>query len=455
MKIYSQGDQAIVVAIEKEVSKSLTEDLLTLRSYLIEQNYPFIIEIVPSESDMMIVYDARDMIKHHNIQSPFLYMKALIESIHLNIKHDFNQQDLIEIPIVYGSKYGPDLESLLKHYKIKLETFIELHSKAQYFVSMMGYSPGFPYLTGLNKKLYINHTSKQKKFIPAGSVVLEGKKCGIVTTDTINDWLVIGYTPLSLFNPKEHDGVIPCGALDTLAHEIANRLVANDKNEATLEMTNKMATIRFTEPTLIALAGGNVKAYTEHMTISPYKLYLLDKGDVLKFRETSYTSRVYLAVGGGFELDAWLGSNSTDFNVKIGGFKGRTLQDGDEIKLKRDYKVTSKANRMGMMLEGEKIKAFYEDMPPYQTVKKGTIQIKRDGTPIILLNDHYTLGSYPQIGTIASYHLTKLAQKPQGSRLKFQFIDILTAEKNLVKYSNWLNQLFHGIEYRMQLEMMK
>lgn len=60
-------------------------------------------------------------------------MKALIESIHLNIKHDFNQQDLIEIPIVYGSKYGPDLESLLKHYKIKLETFIELHSKAQYF----------------------------------------------------------------------------------------------------------------------------------------------------------------------------------------------------------------------------------------------------------------------------------------------------------------------------------
>lgn len=88
-------------------------------------------------------------------------MKALIESIHLNIKHDFNQQDLIEIPIVWFEIWS-DLESLLKHYKIKLETFIELHSKAQYFVSMMGYSPGFPYLTGLNKKLYINHTSKQK-----------------------------------------------------------------------------------------------------------------------------------------------------------------------------------------------------------------------------------------------------------------------------------------------------
>ena len=53
----------------------------------------------------------------------------------------------------------------------------------------------------------------------------------------------------------EYAGVIPCGALDTLGHEIANRLVANDKNEATLEMTHIMAKIRFTEPTLIALTG--------------------------------------------------------------------------------------------------------------------------------------------------------------------------------------------------------
>lgn len=235
---------------------------------------------------------------------------------------------------------------------------------------------------------------------------------------------------------------------------------------------------------------------------------------MLKFEETNRTSRVYLAVGGGFNLEEWLGSTSTDFNVKLGGFEGRQLQNGDEIEMKRlyserhqklfenlaesrqtdwgvdsyalsfnymsdvfhviknkgsedfkenvlqrftthNYKVTSKANRMGMVLEGEKVKAYYDDMPAHQSVKRGTIQVKRDGTPIILLNDHYTLGSYPQIGTIASYHLTKLAQKPTGSKLKFQFIDIETAEKNLIKYSNWLNQLFHGIEYRMQLEMLK
>ncbi|TGV02642.1 carboxyltransferase domain-containing protein, partial [Mesorhizobium sp. M8A.F.Ca.ET.173.01.1.1] len=111
MKIYSQGDQAIVVSIEKEVSKDLTDDLLALKTYLVNKNYPFITEIVPTESDMMICYDARDMIKHHNIKSPFLYMKALLQSVQLEIKHVEETSEPIQIPDVYGSEFGQDLSS--------------------------------------------------------------------------------------------------------------------------------------------------------------------------------------------------------------------------------------------------------------------------------------------------------------------------------------------------------
>ena len=213
MKIYSQGDQAIVVSIEKNVSQRLTEDLLSLRAYLIDKSYPFITEIVATESDLMICYDARDMIKHHHIQSPFLYMKALIDSIKLEIRHHRQQlqakyiqkQQSVNIPVIYGGEFGPDLQHLLKHLKLKLEDFVKLHTQEKYFVSMMGYSPGFPYLTGMNKKLHVNHTSEKKKFIPCGSVIMEGKKCGIVTTDTYNDWLVIGYTPVQLFFPEQQN----------------------------------------------------------------------------------------------------------------------------------------------------------------------------------------------------------------------------------------------------------
>ena len=83
--------------------------------------------------------------------------------------------------------------------------------------------------------------------------------------------------------------------------------------------------------------GGSFKAKTANLKVLPNKLYLMEKGDVLEFTETSRTSRVYLAVGGGFELDEWLGSTSTDFMSKLGGFHGRKLEKGDEINMKRDY----------------------------------------------------------------------------------------------------------------------
>lgn len=205
MKIYSQGDQAIVVSIEKEVSKDLTEDLLALKKYLADKQYTFITEIVPTESDMMICYDARDMIKHHHIQSPFLYMKALMQTVQMEIKHEEEMVEPIEIPVVYGGNYGPDLDALLTYYKMDFEKFVKLHTEQTYFVSMMGYTPGFPYLTGMNKRLFVNHTGGKKTFIPAGSVIIEGKKTGITTTDTYGDWLVIGYTPVRLFNPELED----------------------------------------------------------------------------------------------------------------------------------------------------------------------------------------------------------------------------------------------------------
>lgn len=88
---------------------------------------------------------------------------------------------------------------------------------------------------------------------------------------------------------------------------------------------------------MIALTGQNFEAYTQNMRVKPYKLYLLGKDDVLSFKETNKTSRVYLAIGGGFKLDNWLGSNSTDLNVHIGGYHGRKLENGDEVEMKREY----------------------------------------------------------------------------------------------------------------------
>ena len=132
---------------------------------------------MPTESDMMICYDARDMIKHHNITSPFQYMKALVTSIQEEIKQlEMNKDEstTYEIPIIYGGEWS-GLQDLLEYYKLTKDEFIQLHSDNAYFVSMMGYAPGFPYLTGMNEALYVNHTSNKKKLVAPQVQVIEGR----------------------------------------------------------------------------------------------------------------------------------------------------------------------------------------------------------------------------------------------------------------------------------------
>lgn len=205
MKVYSQGDQAIVVSLRDQVTPTATQRLLVLRHYLIEQNEPFITEIVPTETDMLISYDAHMMMEQMAIASPFLYMKNLIAQIDLSEEKWKKQRRCVKVPMYYGGEYGPHLNHIVAELGITEEAFIQHHTSSDYFVSMMGYSPGFPYLSGVDQRIIVNHTAPEKRFIPAGSVILENNKCGITTTDTYEDWLVIGWTPLQLFDPTKKD----------------------------------------------------------------------------------------------------------------------------------------------------------------------------------------------------------------------------------------------------------
>ncbi|UXR69965.1 carboxyltransferase domain-containing protein [Staphylococcus sp. IVB6246] len=205
MKVYSQGDQAIVVSLRGQVTPNATQRLLVLKHYLDEQNIPFITEIVPTETDMLISYDAQMMMKQLDITSPFLYMKDFILGIDLSEEKWKKQRRCVKVPMYYGGEYGPHLKGILEELELTEESFVHYHTSSDYFVSMMGYSPGFPYLSGVDPKIIVNHTASEKRFIPAGSVILENNKCGITTIDTYEDWLVIGWTPLQLFYSSKED----------------------------------------------------------------------------------------------------------------------------------------------------------------------------------------------------------------------------------------------------------
>ena len=87
---------------------------------------------------------------------------------------------------------------------------------------------------------------------------------------------------------------------------------------------------------------------------------------------------------------------------------------------------------MGMRLEGQKIENIIDTNIRSEGLIKGIIQVPADGNPIIMLSDHGTIGGYPKIGVVISADYDKLVQLTPGSAIKFQEIDLNSAE-NLFK----------------------
>lgn len=108
----------------------------------------------------------------------------------------------IEIPVCYGGSHGPDLQAVAEHCGISAGELIERHSQGKYLVCFLGFSPGFPYLGGMDPALATPRLSAPRKQVPAGSVAIGGAQTGIYPTSSPGGWRLIGRTPLRLFDPR-------------------------------------------------------------------------------------------------------------------------------------------------------------------------------------------------------------------------------------------------------------
>ncbi len=109
----------------------------------------------------------------------------------------------LELPVIYD---GPDLESVAGHLAVSVEEVIQLHSDATYQVRMMGFSPGFPYLDGLDPRLHLPRRESPRTRIEPGSIAIGGPHAGIYSVASPGGWHLLGRTQLRLFKPEEAKG---------------------------------------------------------------------------------------------------------------------------------------------------------------------------------------------------------------------------------------------------------
>lgn len=222
MRIYPKGDSALTAMSDREPSRQLTHEINEFRKEILNQNMPYIDEVIPSENSLMVVYHPYNMMMNYNISEPYKYMTKLIEEIIYKKKQDLVDREVlkeaIEIEVIVGGIHGPDFNKLTDLTDEEQRQILESRT---YFVSMIGHTPGCPYLSGLSHRLHSGDVG-YKQYIPKGSICIEKDKLFITTTDTNGYWPVIGWTNEVIFDKKESKCKLNFG--DDVILKIVNHL---------------------------------------------------------------------------------------------------------------------------------------------------------------------------------------------------------------------------------------
>ena len=275
-------------------------------------------------------------------------------------------------------------------------------------------------------------------------------------------------------NNLYHIGIPFSGAMDNRNYLLANKLIGNDHNDPVIEFAYQGPHFKYHGDKLnIAITGDvsfKIKKGDNLTDGKCYQTFILENNDELDIISTNKSVYGYLAISGKFDLKFQWSSCSTNTRANIGSNNGAKLFNNQKINIKEinqnlsntklnyvntkienirvikgtnfnyfsdegkrnffksEFKVSKLSDRMGMRLEGQKIENIIDTNIRSEGLIKGVIQVPADGNPIIMLSDHGTIGGYPKIGVVISADYDKLVQLTPGSTIKFQEVDLNSAE---------------------------
>lgn len=188
------SEQSFMIYFNAKINEDTFNHVNAMKDYIESLNHPFIKEILPSYRAILVYFDGV-AIKY----------ESLLEELKLN-QFQFDNlaqtqpRKIINLPVLYGGKWGPDLQIVAEHNKLTPEEVVQLHIEGYYLVYMIGFMPGFPFLGGLNEQLHTPRKSEPRLKIPAGSVGIANNQTGLYPSDSPGGWQIIGQTPIKVFD---------------------------------------------------------------------------------------------------------------------------------------------------------------------------------------------------------------------------------------------------------------
>lgn len=276
---------------------------------------------------------------------------------------------------------------------------------------------------------------------------------------TIQDQGRFGYT---------HSGITHSGAMDQYAYRIGQKLLNNQNGNAIEVMVGLKLEVQVA--TTIAITGADLNFKINGILYPIWQTYYVKEGDILSFDKRISGQRAYLTVEGRFNVPKEYESYSTTLKEGFGkklqkedilpyyekqradikrlknelipkynspltlrflpSYQNNYFSKEEQKKLfDNEYEITIESNRMGAKLKGEAILTEKTNIIS-EGIAFGSVQIPKDGQPILLLNERQTIGGYPKIGTVLEIDCYKFSQCAIGQKVRFEEVEIdLTREK--------------------------
>ncbi len=192
IRFLASGDAALVVEFGSDIDRTLSARVVSLHRRIAEAGIDGVIETVPTFRSLLVHYDPR-RIERTNLEQRIRGDLSHLEDAELAGR-------LWTIPVCYGGELGPDLDAVADATGLASEDVVARHSAETYYVYMIGFLPGFPYMGDLPPELALPRRADPRTHVPQGSVAIAMRMTAIYPLVSPGGWHLLGQTPVRLFN---------------------------------------------------------------------------------------------------------------------------------------------------------------------------------------------------------------------------------------------------------------
>lgn len=194
VRFLAHGDAALLVEFGEKIRDDISGRVLALDRRIANRRLDGFIESVPTYRSLLIHYDP--------LQTTFDKMRTSVREALAEAGDEmFETNRNWMVPVVYGGEAGIDIDWLAAQHRMDRHTLIALHSNGTYRVCMIGFMPGFAYLSGLDPSVATPRRKEPRPHAPQGTISIGGEQTAVQSVAGPSGWHWIGRTPLKVYDP--------------------------------------------------------------------------------------------------------------------------------------------------------------------------------------------------------------------------------------------------------------